>query len=264
MVASGLPIQWANVGLIKKLDENISEMKSQTDEKLNQILQRVEDVPSRLSNFIAENYDGQAPASVNQMNYALRQNMEELRREIMQHIQIPARMNQQMNEMEQNSTNNHVNNQRYQTWNWSDGRMGMPLPQSYKLQGCFTINYWNLWFFGDNLQNIRPFRLIASKYFDMLKCKSYFLKGKKVVNHLLLCAVDLELLDNIDASIHLSEAQLMNIFERSFKHLMKKLAQKHEEKFPDVDAGSLWYNNPNRRIYELKYTYIYADIIKLM
>lgn len=67
LMVSGIPIQWAQTSYIAKLGDILEEFRKEHTEKMVKLMDKIGQIPIDVSEFITENYEGQALVSANQL-----------------------------------------------------------------------------------------------------------------------------------------------------------------------------------------------------
>jgi hypothetical protein len=108
---------------------------------------------------------------------------------------------------------------------------------------------FQLWFLGDRstIVPIHPFRVIAPRFFAMIKAKSQFIKGSVVVRKLLQLGIAKGLIRDETEAATLSPNALQSLFFGCYHELVSQL------KLASSDTSS-WFHSPFRRTLELKFT----------
>ena len=248
LVASGVPVQWSQAKLLTSIEEKVVSLANDTSQQLSTIMDKVDSMPAKLQEFINENYDTQAPATAAQMTQVIQDAMSNLRRDLMERT---LGLREQMDVADEIAPVQYFS----QTWG---GKLFVPLPPDYKFGSSTCLTMFQLWFLGDRSTTvpIRPFRVIAPRFFAMIKAKSQFIKGSVVVRKLLQVGIAKGLVRDETEAATLSPNALQSLFFGCYHELIDQL------KLASSDPSS-WVHSPFRRTLELKFTTIYNDIAVL-
>ena len=139
----------------------------------------------------------------------------------------------------------------FDTWTWG-GRL-LPNPETFQFPSSSVADLWDLWFHGHPGLRIRPFKCIRKFDLRDKKCQIQLVKARKVINIVVALA---HFEDQTPASSvaisDLPPADSHRLFESGFSVLLDKIEEK------EAGAGKLV--NAHRRVGELRYTTVYADL----
>jgi len=85
-----------------------------------------------------------------------------------------------------NPINDHTNNHRVNNWgewNWNDGLIVHFVPPNWNFPRGITLKaLWDLWFFGNADENIRPYRLINKEFDVKVNDKMHYSRAIKTIS----------------------------------------------------------------------------------
>lgn len=181
MRATGIPPHLAVVNQINTLNNDFQKLSSLVNTKLNAI-------ESSLSTIIATSVTEEITQNfqIEGVNQITRKNFESLRQELRDSLNLirsqpplevtPIR--------EENVDQLNPENNWWKTWNWNDGRILHFVPPNWKFPTRITTKVlWDLWFFGNFTEGVRPLRLIDRKYDILLNnCNMNYSRAMSVIN----------------------------------------------------------------------------------
>ena len=105
---------------------------------------------------------------------------------------VHSMLQRQQQSIMQNITHNEVNannnndmgavNNNWGVWNWNDGLIGHYVPIGWNFPHGITLKaLWDLWFFGNEAANIRPYRSISKEHDIKAADKMHYCRAFKTI-----------------------------------------------------------------------------------
>jgi hypothetical protein len=99
---------------------------------------------------------------------------------MLQRQQLSIMQNITQNETTATDTGTAHNN--WGIWNWNDGLIGHYVPHGWNFPHGITLKaLWDLWFFGNKAENIRPYRLISKEHDIKAADKMHYSRAFKAI-----------------------------------------------------------------------------------
>ena len=135
---------------------------------------------------------------------------------------------------------------RWKRWHW--GGLFRPVPQEgFSLKTMNMKVLWDLWWFGDQAESIRPYKHFKKSDMVVDGEKTKLSKARKMIRQVIEYAVQLGALPNKDVNITLlGVLRAGNVFSVGFNYLVQQLEEKNHTKL-----------GATRRYGEMAYTTVY-------
>jgi hypothetical protein len=248
MQATGIPEHYKIAEEVNILKERINEMENERKRDHSTILGTFEELPSKLSRHILDNFQVNGVTPITQTY--LHETMNAFSRNLLNDIlpRLERRDEMQIPENAITDTNNPESVFQYFHWG---GRMMRIFPQNFHLSNLPVKMIWNLWHFGNGAMRIYPYKLIKERkqFFDLQSKsdKELYSKASKVVGYVEEIARMLQIIPNDQNVSQMSKIESDTIFDKVYLEVVDML-------YPDGDY--------NCRIYDLTYTALYNRICK--
>jgi hypothetical protein len=223
---------------------------------MDRFTQVVASLPQSLGDYILQNCEvgGAVPVTadhVTRMFLEMRESLtDQIRASIAAAIAVPqplAPQPAQVMDIDQTDPfSEMLEGSRWKRFHW--GGKFRPVPQQgFSLKTMNLKALWDLWFFGDQAEGIRPYKHFEKSDLPVSAEQTKLSKGRMMIAQVIAYAVQLGALQNENVNItSLGVLRAGNIFFVGFNHLVQQLEQKNQTKL-----------GVTRRYGEMAYTTVY-------
>jgi hypothetical protein len=129
-------------------------------------------------------------------------------------------------------------------FNWGDGLIHHAVPIGWSFPNRITPKaLWDLWYFGNQAENIGPYRYISVEHdLPIKKDKCQYSRAKKVMEYLGSLIVPSQLPQGKDRISQLSPAESDSVFSEVFKQSLRELYGEERKcrRNDDVTVGRIY------------------------
>jgi archaellum component FlaC len=249
MRATGIPSHLSVAKEVNKLVEEQEEFKKELREMKEYIYH---DLPTklaiRLTQELRENFqiDGVSALTMRDIDRVKETIISELREEIraVSNNVVPSSLPHSASE-----------NSVWKTWNWNDGLICHFVPPNWSFpERLSSKTLWDLWFFGQKNQGIRPLYLINKAVDIQKKQHMMHTRAKRVMQYYEKIVNDMNLLpSNVSSVALLSISESDKVFEMMYEQVIKDLYDNKKVRRPhDICYGRIYnllcqFNKKNKQ-----------------